>query len=238
MSRPLHRGVSGGGRLSGSMDDLWTDSQMKDKTEKDDIDKIRSYRSFLSLILPFGFLFQDNLPTKNSVGENGLISDQFSPASTRKRHKLIMLFLKISLALIIVLAITGSFWWTISISTSSRGQIFHGYRRLQEQLVSDLLEIGELSSGSARFQDLEFCSDESENYVPCFNSSMNLELGFSKGEENDRHCGSSSQQNCLVLPPANYRIPLRWPTGQDVIWVSNVQITAQEVLSSGSLTKR
>ncbi|KAL8131130.1 putative pectin methyltransferase QUA2 [Apium graveolens] len=235
MSRPLHRGVSGGGRLSGSINDLWTDSQMKDKTEKDDIDKIRSDRSFLSLIFPF---FQDSLPTKNSVGENGFVSDQFNPASTRKRNKLIMLFLKISLAVIIVLAITGSFWWTVSISTSSRGQIFHGYRRLQEQLVSDLLVIGELSSGTARFKDLEFCSDESENYVPCFNVSMNLELGFPKGEENDRHCGSSSLQNCLVLPPANYKIPLRWPTGQDVIWVSNVKITAQEVLSSGSLTKR
>lgn len=232
MSRPLQRG---GGRLSGSMNDLWTDSQMKDKTEKDDIDKIHSDRSFLSLIFPF---FQDSLPTKNSVGENGFVSDQFNPASTRKRNKLIMLFLKISLAVIIVLAITGSFWWTISISTSSRGQIFHGYRRLQEQLVSDLLEIGDLSSGTARFKDLEFCSDESENYVPCFNVSMNLELGFPKGEENDRHCGSSSLQNCLVLPPANYKIPLRWPTGQDVIWVSNVKITAQEVLSSGSLTKR
>ena len=71
-----------------------------------------------------------------------------------------------------------------------------------------------------------------------FHVSMNLELGFPKGEENDRHCGSSSLQNCLVLPPANYKIPLRWPTGQDVIWVSNVKITAQEVLSSGSLTKR
>ncbi|WOH02612.1 hypothetical protein DCAR_0522001 [Daucus carota subsp. sativus] len=240
MSRPLHRGVSGGGRLSGSNNDLWTDSQMKDSTDKDDIDKsrLRSDQSFLSLKFPFRLPFQDNSPSKISVGENGFISDQFSPASMRNRHKLILLFLKISLAAIVILALTGSFWWTISISIASRGQIFHGYRRLQEQLVSDLLEIGELSSGTARFKELDFCSDESENYVPCFNVTMNLDLGFPKGEENDRHCGSSSLQNCLVLPPANYKIPLRWPTGQDVIWVSNVQITAQEVLSSGSLTKR
>lgn len=240
MSRPLHRGVSGGGRLSGSNNDLWTDSQMKDSTDKDDIDKsrLRSDQSLLCLKFPFRLPFQDNSPSKISVGENGFISDQFSPASLRNRHKLILLFLKISLAAIVILALTGSFWWTISISTASRGQIFHGYRRLQEQLVSDLLEIGELSSGTARFKELDFCSDESENYVPCFNVTMNLDLGFPKGEENDRHCGSSSLQNCLVLPPANYKIPLRWPTGQDVIWVSNVQITAQEVLSSGSLTKR
>ncbi|KAL8145606.1 putative pectin methyltransferase QUA2 [Apium graveolens] len=236
MSRPLHRGVSGGGRLSGGINDLWSDSQMKDSTDKDNIDKsrLRPDQSFLSLRFPFRLFFQD----KSSVGENGFVSDQFSPTSMRNRHKLILLFLKISLAFIVVLALTGSFWWTISISTTSRGQIFHGYRRLQEQLVSDLLEIGQLSSGTARFKELEFCPDESENYVPCFNVTMNLDLGFPKGEENDRHCGSSSLQNCLVLSPANYKIPLRWPTGQDVIWVSNVKITAQEVLSSGSLTKR
>lgn len=213
---------------------------MKDKTEKDDIDKSRlaSDQSYLSLRFPFRFLFSDNSPSKHGVGENGYISDQFNPGSLRNRHKLTLLFIKISLAVIVVLALTGSFWWTISISTSSRGQIFHGYRRLQEQLVSDLWEIGELSSGTARLQELEFCSEELENYVPCFNVSANIELGFSKGEENDRHCGHMSGQNCLVLPPSNYKIPLRWPTGRDVIWVSNVKITAQEVLSSGSLTKR
>nr|GFD35862.1 probable pectin methyltransferase QUA2 [Tanacetum cinerariifolium] len=51
-------------------------------------------------------------------------------------------------------------------------------------------------------------------------------------------CGPMSKQNCLVLAPPKYKIPHRWPTGRDVIWIDNVKITAQEVLSSGSLTKR
>ncbi|KAA8538097.1 hypothetical protein F0562_027705 [Nyssa sinensis] len=241
MSRPLHRGVSGGGRFSGnSLDICNNDSQMKDKAEKQDVEK--SYSSsdhtYISFRFPFRFLFQDNSSSKHNISENGFASEPFSTGTLRSRHKLTLLLLKFSFVVIVILALIGSFWWTISITTSSRGHIFHGYRRLQEQLVSDLWDIGEFSLGSARLKELEFCSQEYENYVPCFNVSENLALGFSEGEEHDRHCGHGSRQNCLVLAPVNYKIPLRWPTGRDVIWVGNVKITAQEVLSSGSFTKR
>ncbi|KAI5597823.1 hypothetical protein POPTR_002G098000v4 [Populus trichocarpa] len=238
MSRPLLRGATGG-RVSGNSNDLW-DSQMKDKTEKEDLDRNRSSdQSYLALRFPFRVLFpENNSPSKYGSGENGFASDPFIVGSPRSRHKWALLLLKLSLAVIVILALTGSFWWTISITTMSRGQILHNYRRLQEQLVSDLWDIGELSLGSSRLQELEFCSEESENYAPCFNVSENLALGYSDGSENTRLCGQSSRQSCLVLPPVNYRIPLRWPTGRDIIWVANVKITAQEVLSSGSLTKR
>lgn len=238
MSRPLHRGISGM-RISGNNNDLW-DSQMKDKTEKEDLDRNRSSdHSYLSLKFPFRVLLpENNSPSKYCSSENGFVSDPFSIGTPRTRHKFTLLLLKLSLAVILVLALTGSFWWTISISTSSRSQILHNYRRLQEQLVSDLWDIGELSFGSSRLKEVEFCSQDSENFVPCFNVSENLALGFADGNENDRNCGLGSKQSCQVLPPVNYRIPLRWPTGKDVIWVSNVKITAQEVLSSGSLTKR
>lgn len=226
--------------MSGNSQDLWEDSQMKDKTEKEDIDKSRLSpdQSYLSIRNPFRSLFPDNSPIKHSVTENGFVSDHFNPGTFRSRQKLALLLLKFSLVVVVILALTGSFWWTISITSSSRGHIFRGYRRLQEQLVSDLWDIGELSLGSAKSKELEFCLQESENFVPCFNVSENLELGFSGGSEYDRHCGHVSRQNCLVLPPINYKIPHRWPTGKDVIWISNVKITAQEVLSSGSLTKR
>lgn len=238
MSRPLHRGASGM-RFSGNSHDSW-DSQMKDRTEKEDLDRNRSSdHGYLALRFPLKVLFADNnSPSKYNFSENGFASDPFNVGSPRSRHKLMLLLLKLSLVVILILALTGSFWWTISISTLSRVQIFHNYRRLQEQLVSDLWDIGELSVSSSRLKELEYCSQESENYVPCFNVSENLALGYSDGIENDRYCGYSSKQSCLVLPPVNYRIPLRWPTGRDIIWVANVKITAQEVLSSGSLTKR
>ena len=103
------------------------------------------------------------------------------------------------------------------------------------KFVSNLWDIGELSLGPSRMKEMELCP---ENYIPCFNVSENLALGYSDGNEYDRLCGHGSRQSCLVLPPVNYKIPLRWPTGRDVIWVANVKITGQEVFSSGSLTKR
>lgn len=242
MSRPLHRGVSGGGcRSSGNSHDFWEDSQMKEKTEKEDIDPKRTNgadNTHLSIKVLFKYLFSDNLSSKHGLSENGFISDPFSPGPPRSRHRITLSLLKLSLVVIVILALTGSFWWTLSITSMSRGQIFRGYRRLQEQLVTDLYEIGELSLGFSGLRELDYCSQESENYVPCFNVSENLALGFSDGEQYDRHCGHGSKQSCLVLPPVNYRIPLRWPSGRDVIWFANVNITAQEVLSSGSFTKR
>ncbi|KAL7175945.1 hypothetical protein ACSBR2_029505 [Camellia fascicularis] len=233
MSRPLHRGVSGGGQFSGNNHDFWNDSELKDKTDKED------HRSpYLSFRFPFRFLFPDNSSSKLSLSENGFAPDPFNTGTLRSRHKLTLLLLKFSLVVIVILALTGSFWWTISITTSSRGHIIRGYRRIQEQIVSDLWDIGEIVRGSARLRELEYCSEQSENYVPCFNATENVGLGFSGGEEHDRHCAQGSRQNCLVLPPVNYKIPLRWPTGKDVIWVANVKISAEEVLSSGSLTKR
>lgn len=231
MSRPLHRGVSGF-RIPDNNHESW-DSQSKNKTEKEDLDRRGSSdHSPLGLKFSWRLLFADNSHSKYGMTENGFASDPFLVGSPRNRHKLAMLLLKISLVFIIILALTGSFWWTISISTTSRGHIHHGYRRLQEKLVSDLLDIGEFSRGPSKMKELEFCSPEFENYVPCFNVTEN------DSNEFDRQCGHELRQNCLVLPPANYKIPLRWPTGKDIIWVANVRITAQEVLSSGSLSKR
>ncbi|GAU49300.1 hypothetical protein TSUD_407220 [Trifolium subterraneum] len=241
MSRPLYRGVSGvsGIRIPDNSIDSW-DSQSKDKTEKDSSDrKGSSDQNPLQLKSPFRLLFADNNShPKYGVTENGFSPDPFILGTPRSRHKLILFFMKFSIVFIVILALAGSFWWTISISTTSRGQIYHGYRRLQEKLVSDLLDIGEISYAPSKQKELDFCSQEFENYVPCFNVSDNLAQGYSDGSELDRQCGRELRQDCLLLSPMTYKIPLRWPTGRDVIWVSNVKITAQEVLSSGSLTKR
>ncbi|KAG4383463.1 hypothetical protein AAZX31_13G073300 [Glycine max] len=241
MSRPLQRGVSGGVRVPESgHDDLW-DSQSKDKTEKEDLDtRGSSDHSPFTLRFPLRVLLGNNSDSKygNGIAENGFASDPFMVGTPRSRLKLMLLSLKFSLVFIVVLALTGSFWWTLSISSSSRGQIYHGYRRLQEKLVSDILDISEFSHGPLRLKESEFCSEEFENFVPCYNISEDVELGVSDNNEVDRQCSHELRQNCLVLPPVNYKIPLRWPTGKDVIWVANVKISAQEVLSSGSLTKR
>ncbi|KAL8256629.1 hypothetical protein R6Q59_031696 [Mikania micrantha] len=239
MSRPLHRGFSGGVRISGNSQDFLEDSQMKIKREKEEFDKNRLSADHRCSWNPFHFLFTSSSPSKQGVPGNGfIVHDSFSPVSSRNCYKLTLSLLKFSLFVIVILALTGWFWWTISLTTASRNHSFHGYRRLQEQLVSDLWDIGELSLAASRLKEAEFCSLESENYTPCFNTSENLELGLTDGLEHDRHCGPTSKHNCLVLAPSGYKIPHRWPTGRDVIWIDNVKINAQEVLSSGSLTKR
>ncbi|KAL0386002.1 UNVERIFIED_CONTAM: putative methyltransferase PMT5 [Sesamum radiatum] len=124
-----------------------------------------------------------------------------------------------------------------SVTASARPDIYSNYRRLKEQAVSDYLELKNL--GANRLKDFDLCGREKENYVPCYNVSANLLAGFKDGEEFDRHCEvSRDQQYCLVRPPKDYKIPLTWPSGRDVIWSGNVKLSKDQFLSSGSMTKR
>ncbi|XP_010258082.1 PREDICTED: probable methyltransferase PMT5 [Nelumbo nucifera] len=142
------------------------------------------------------------------------------------------------LALIVILASPSSN--TVdSVPSSSIPDIYKNYRRIKQQAASDYLEITSLSLGISHPRELDLCSKERENYVPCYNVSANLFAGFHDGEEFDRHCEASrSGPRCLVRPPKDYKIPLRWPAGRDVIWSGNVKITKDQFLSSGSMTKR
>lgn len=126
-----------------------------------------------------------------------------------------------------------------SVTSSSKPDIYSNYRRLKEQAAVDYFELRTLSLGTSRPKELDLCGKERENFVPCYNVSANLLAGFKEGEEFDRHCEMSGLgDRCLVRPPKDYKIPLRWPAGRDVIWSANVKITKDQFLSSGSMTKR
>ncbi|KAK1292885.1 putative methyltransferase PMT5 [Acorus calamus] len=117
--------------------------------------------------------------------------------------------------------------------------IYKSYRKLREQAANEILEIRSLSLGGSHLRELDLCGKERENYVPCYNVTGNLLVGFHDGEEFDRHCEvDGSGPHCLVRPPKDYKIPLRWPAGRDVIWSGNMKITKDQFLSSGSMTKR
>lgn len=117
--------------------------------------------------------------------------------------------------------------------------IYTNYRRIKEQAAIDYLELRTVSSGGTRQREIGVCSKERENFVPCHNVTASLLSGFKEGEEFDRHCELSLEgERCLVRPPKEYKIPLRWPSGRDVIWSGNVKITKDQFLSSGSMTKR
>ncbi|KAL7590730.1 hypothetical protein Lser_V15G37324 [Lactuca serriola] len=126
-----------------------------------------------------------------------------------------------------------------SVTVTVKPDIYANYRRLKEQAITDYLDLTSLSSGSSNLKDLRLCGKEREHYVPCYNVSANMLTGFTNGDEFDRHCEvSQGEPYCLVRPPKDYKTPLSWPVGRDVIWNENVKITKDQFLSSGSMTKR
>ncbi|PSS15707.1 Methyltransferase [Actinidia chinensis var. chinensis] len=64
-------------------------------------------------------------------------------------------------------------------------------------------------------------------YIPCHDVSYVKELmpklDLSRREELERHCPPLDRRLfCLVPPPDDYKIPVRWPTSRDYVWRSNV----------------
>lgn len=146
----------------------------------------------------------------------------------------------VSVLALVVLLRSSSFTTFESVTVSIKSDVYTNYRRLKEQTASDYLELTSLSSGDGNLKEFSLCGREREHYVPCYNVSANLLTGFKDGEEFDRHCELSSrdQEECLVRPPRDYKTPLSWPVGRDVIWNANVKISKDQFLSSGSMTKR
>ncbi|KAI4381378.1 hypothetical protein MLD38_007452 [Melastoma candidum] len=141
---------------------------------------------------------------------------------------------------VLVKILASSSYGSFDLGNSDRTtDLFTNYRKLKEQATVDYLELRSLSFGAGQQQELVLCGKDRENFVPCYNISANLLAGYKDGEEFDRHCELSEVRNrCLVRPPKDYKSPLKWPTGRDIIWSGNVKITKDQFLSSGSMTKR
>ncbi|KAL8137671.1 hypothetical protein V2J09_003672 [Rumex salicifolius] len=126
------------------------------------------------------------------------------------------------------------------VTTSPVPDLFTSYRKLKEQAVIDYFDLRALSAGVRKRQkDIPLCGRDLDDHVPCYNSTANQLAGLKNGDEFDRHCTlSRNDECCLVRPPKDYKIPLKWPAGRDVIWSGNVKISKDQFLSSGSMTKR
>ena len=149
----------------------------------------------------------------------------------------VLLFVVSILVLIAIISFPSTS--TVNRVTSPMPEMYRKHRKLREQAANDLLEIQSLSLGPSQLRDLYTCGKERENYVPCYNVSASILSGFHDGEEYDRHCElEKNSPRCLVRPPKDYKIPLRWPAGRDIIWNGNVKITKDQFFSSGSMTKR
>ncbi|KAA8529359.1 hypothetical protein F0562_033842 [Nyssa sinensis] len=182
------------------------------------------------------------LNSKRRLHNLDMRSPWFSKLSSILGRRPLLNWILLCLASILVLiALLGSRSSSAfdSVTSAAKLDIHTNYRRLKEQAVNDYLELRSLSLGPNHLREFSLCGKERENSVPCYNVSGNLLAGFNDGEEFDRHCEvSQDQQHCLVRPPKDYKIPLSWPVGRDVIWSGNVKITKEQFLSSGSMTKR
>ncbi|KAI3816635.1 hypothetical protein L1987_16338 [Smallanthus sonchifolius] len=162
----------------------------------------------------------------------------FDPRSRLQRIWLILCLVSVFVFVLIVLSSSPSSSFD-SVTLTVKPDIHANYRRLKEQAVNDYLDLTSLSLGVSELKELKLCGKERDHYVPCYNVSGNLLNGFRNGEEFDRHCEvSKGEPYCLVRPPKDYKTPLSWPVGRDVIWNENVKITKEQFLSSGSMTKR
>lgn len=141
----------------------------------------------------------------------------------------------------VLIALLGSFSSSAfdTVTSGARSDIYLKNRKLKQQAANDLLDLRGFFSGANRTKFFDLCGKDRENYVPCYNVSANLLAEYKDGDEFDRHCEvSQDQQYCLVRPPKDYKIPLNWPTGRDAIWSGNVKLSKDQFLSSGSMTKR
>ncbi|KAF6167544.1 hypothetical protein GIB67_031745 [Kingdonia uniflora] len=67
-------------------------------------------------------------------------------------------------------------------------------------------------------------------YIPCHDASyikdLLPKLDLSRREELERHCPPPNfLLFCLVPPPTDYKLPIKWPISRDYVWRSNVNHT-------------
>lgn len=74
---------------------------------------------------------------------------------------------------------------------------------------------------------MNVCPLEFNEHIPCHDLSYIKSLlhssKISKNEELESHCPPVEKRLfCLVPPPIDYKLPIKWPTSRDYVWRSNV----------------
>ncbi|KAL5743280.1 hypothetical protein ACOSP7_026136 [Xanthoceras sorbifolium] len=77
---------------------------------------------------------------------------------------------------------------------------------------------------------MDVCPITFNEHIPCHDptyvKTLLPVLDVSRREDLERHCPPPEKRLfCLVPPPADYKIPIRWPTSRDFVWRSNVNHT-------------
>lgn len=165
----------------------------------------------------------------------------FSSPISNKRG-LSLSFGKISMvafvSIFVLIAVLGSSSGSYSANT---GPIlpYVSYRRFQQALSRDFSVDGIFGVDTLQPKELMACSKDMEHHVPCYNVSCARKAGLKAGEEFDRHCElSGGRKQCLIRPPKDYRLPVRWPHSKAAIWGGNVKVARDHLLAKDSRRER
>ncbi|KAL3357517.1 hypothetical protein AABB24_017969 [Solanum stoloniferum] len=149
--------------------------------------------------------------------------------------------------IIALLVMVGSFY-TGTLFGENPSLYIHQEQQQSENFTVDSNPISsESSSGILKFRNkialsyrvvpltipetgINVCPLKFNEYIPCHDISYVKELmpklDLSRKEELERHCPPLDRRLfCLVPPPADYKIPIRWPTSRDYVWRSNINHT-------------
>ncbi|EEF28705.1 probable methyltransferase PMT7 isoform X1 [Ricinus communis] len=85
---------------------------------------------------------------------------------------------------------------------------------------------------------MNICPLKFNEYIPCHDISYVNELlptlDLSRREELERHCPPPEKHLfCLVPPPEDYKLPIKWPISRDYVWRSNVNHTRLAEVKGG-----
>ncbi|KAI3801309.1 hypothetical protein L1987_29413 [Smallanthus sonchifolius] len=85
---------------------------------------------------------------------------------------------------------------------------------------------------------MNICPIEFNEHIPCHDHSYISELipnlDLAKREDLERHCSPLKRRLfCLIPPPNDYKLPVRWPTSRDYVWRSNVNHTHLSEVKGG-----
>lgn len=74
---------------------------------------------------------------------------------------------------------------------------------------------------------MNVCPLKFNEYIPCHDASylpkLLPKLDTSREEQLEIHCPPLEERLfCLVPPPVDYKIPIKWPLSRDYVWHSNV----------------
>ncbi|XP_019076885.1 probable methyltransferase PMT8 isoform X2 [Vitis vinifera] len=91
-------------------------------------------------------------------------------------------------------------------------------------------KFGEGGENDAILKSIPVCDDHHSELIPCldrhFIYKTKLKLDLSLMEHYERHCPPPERRyNCLIPPPAGYKVPIKWPKSRDEVWKANIPHT-------------